>query len=113
MGEIDCREGLLLALERDRYRNLEEGITTTVRLFTAVLKTLINKKKFKVHFTPHLQCIHNFQIFFKVYIQPILPVLDETRQIVNAYNTIYRKEVEKLKGQKKYLFRNIDDRKVL
>ena len=48
IGEIDCREGILLAVERDRYNNLTEGMTQTIRIFTTILKNLIAKKKFKV-----------------------------------------------------------------
>ena len=48
MGEIDCREGLLVALERDRYKNLHEGMINTIKIFITNLKTLINKKKIKV-----------------------------------------------------------------
>jgi hypothetical protein len=49
LGEIDCREGLLLAIERDRYSSIKEGIEKTVDIFIAVLKKLIAVQKIKVH----------------------------------------------------------------
>ena len=48
IGEIDCREGLLVAVERDRYASIIEGIECTVDVFIATLKKLIALKKFKV-----------------------------------------------------------------
>jgi hypothetical protein len=48
VGEIDCREGLLVALERDKYKSLEEGMETVVNIFVLVLQELIKKRKFKV-----------------------------------------------------------------
>ena len=50
VGEIDCREGLLMAVERDKYPSIEEGMVATVKIFANVLKDLIKKKKFKVRF---------------------------------------------------------------
>ena len=47
-GEIDCREGLLLALERDRYASIEEGMEHTIGIFCTVLTKLIRKRRFKV-----------------------------------------------------------------
>jgi len=80
LGEIDCREGLLLAVERDIYSNLQEGIEHTVKLFLSSLKKIIQRKKFRT-----------------VYIHPILPVLSETRPIVIAYNAVYEKAVKGMK----------------
>ena len=48
IGEIDCREGLLVAVERDRYASLIEGIEFTVDIFIAALTKLIAVKKIKV-----------------------------------------------------------------
>ena len=49
IGEIDCREGLLVAIERDKYSSLEQGMTETVKIFCAVINDLIKKRKFKVN----------------------------------------------------------------
>jgi hypothetical protein len=48
IGEIDCREGLLLAFERDHYTSLKEGMERTIDVFVAALVKIIAKKKFNV-----------------------------------------------------------------
>jgi tetratricopeptide (TPR) repeat protein len=72
VGEIDCREGLLIALERDLYPGIEAEIVATVKIFIDVLKDLMKRHK------------------FKVFVHPIMPILKPTRQIVLAFNKIYR-----------------------
>ena len=42
-GEIDCREGLLLAVERARYPDLEAGIRTVVEIYVTRLKELAQR----------------------------------------------------------------------
>eukprot|EP01041_Mallomonas_annulata_P001238 gene1238-2405_t len=79
-GEIDCREGLLVAVERDKYGNILEGIEHTVGIFCSVLTSLIEKKK------------------IKVYIHPVLPVLKETKPIVMMYNEVYQAKVKEIPG---------------
>ena len=76
--EIDCREGILLAVEKDRYDTVEEGITTNVKIYVKTLLNLKHEKKLG-----------------KVYIHPVPPVLDATRPMVLKFNSILRKEVEK------------------
>lgn len=49
IGEIDCREGMLVAVDRDRYTDLPEAMATTIGLFLKeVLIPLMKRKKFKV-----------------------------------------------------------------
>jgi hypothetical protein len=48
IGEIDCREGLLVAVERDRYASLVEGMERTVDIFLAAIVKIIAAKKFNV-----------------------------------------------------------------
>ena len=82
IGEIDCREGIFTAIEKGYYESVEEGIKATVGVFISLLKELIQKKK------------------FKIYIHPILPVLNETREMVKLYNSIYKSEVDKMSDVK-------------
>lgn len=82
LGEIDCREGLLFAVEKDIYSNIQEGIEHTVKLFIGALRKIIQRKKFRT-----------------VYIHPILPVLNETRPIVIAYNAVYEKAIKGMKDK--------------
>ena len=52
IGEIDCREGLLLATERDKYKNIGEGMDRTTSIFMDVLSSLVSKKKIKPYIHP-------------------------------------------------------------
>jgi len=82
IGEIDCREGILLAVERDKYASIQEGMKHTVSIFTKVLSGLASTKK------------------LQAWIHPVLPMLNETRQLVLAYNSIYREAIDKLSSSK-------------
>lgn len=75
IGEIDCREGILLAVERHKYNSVQEGMIHTVEIFMDVLKRLVSQFK------------------FRVYIHPIIPVLNETRSIVTVYNALYHHRI--------------------
>ena len=59
-GEIDCRESLLVSVDRGRYENLEEGIEAVVAIYVAVLIDLVRAR--------------NWEIF----VHPVPPVLDVT-----------------------------------
>ena len=76
-GEIDCREGLLLAVEKNRYKNLEEGMMKCISIFVEVVLKLVKEKG------------------FKVVIHPVIPVLKETRGVVKQYNEIFKEAVAK------------------
>ena len=67
-GEIDCREGLLLAVERMRYPSLEDGIAHTIKIYISVLKDLVKTRR------------------LKIFVHPVPPVLNETRHIVTIFN---------------------------
>lgn len=43
MGEIDCREGLLLAVDKDRYRDLDEAVETIVDIYSKLLIQLVDQ----------------------------------------------------------------------
>ncbi|KAF0701144.1 Aste57867_8367 [Aphanomyces stellatus] len=75
-GEIDCREGLLLAVEKCRYETLDEGMTKTISIFMDVLQTLVRDRG------------------FRAYVHPIVPVLNETRPIVQQYNAHFKRKVD-------------------
>ena len=67
-GEIDCREGILVAVEKLRYDDVDEGIRATVAVWMAAALRLVDEKA------------------LDAYVHPIIPVLNETRHIVRAYN---------------------------
>eukprot|EP00941_MAST-03F_sp_MAST-3F-sp1_P005489 g5489.t1 len=76
--EIDCREGLVLATEKDRYADIAEGISTVVDIYVRVLLEIVEKKK------------------IQAYVHPVVPVLDVTRAIVLAFNLALRSRIEQL-----------------
>jgi hypothetical protein len=81
IGEIDCREGMLVAVERDNYETLPQAMETTIGLFVKdVLSVLVKKRK------------------FKIYIHPVVPVLNETRHLVKAYNAIFQRACAHIPG---------------
>ncbi|OQR99083.1 hypothetical protein ACHHYP_07371 [Achlya hypogyna] len=77
LGEIDCREGILVAVEKCRYESLDEGMTATIGIFMKVLEALVAE--------------HRFQAL----IHPVVPVLNETRHLVMRYNALFRAQVDK------------------
>ena len=77
-GEIDCREGILVAVEKDRYGSVSEGMTATQTHYLNTLKALSAAKR--------LDCL----------VHPIVPVLDETRAIVQQYNALLEAAVKRL-----------------
>lgn len=78
LGEIDCREGLLICVEKGRYETLDEGIRVVINIFMDVLVKLQKRKHFA-----------------KVYIHPVVPVLDPTRHIVELFNPIFKEQVSR------------------
>lgn len=75
-GEIDCREGILVAVERCRYQSLEQGMRHTIRIYLRVLRQLAQRHK------------------FKIYVHPVLPMLDLTRTNVFLFNRILDEELQ-------------------
>ncbi|KAK1931054.1 hypothetical protein P3T76_013243 [Phytophthora citrophthora] len=76
-GEIDCREGILDAVEKCKYETIEEGMIHTIGIFMETLAVVVEKYE------------------FDVYIHPVVPVLDETRLLVIQYNKLFRERVDK------------------
>jgi hypothetical protein len=80
--EIDCREGILMAVEKDRYETIEHGIKVNVDIYLNELLSVKKRRKIT-----HL------------YVHPIPPVLDVTRNMVLKFNTILKKQVNKTNGE--------------
>lgn len=80
VGEIDCREGILLSVERDYYSGFDEAVKYTLGVFLPVLRDLVSKNR------------------LKVYVHPIPPVLDVTRAMVIRYNAFYKNAIVGIKG---------------
>ncbi|CAM9698760.1 unnamed protein product [Ectocarpus sp. 13 AM-2016] len=79
LGEIDCREGILVAVEKLRYKTAEEGIEHTVGIFIKVAEALSRERG------------------LRIFVHPVIPVLDETRGMVKTYNRVFRRMVDKSK----------------
>ena len=47
-GEIDCREGILMAVEKGRYRDAEEGVGVTVDHYLHRLQALRRDSGLKI-----------------------------------------------------------------
>ena len=74
-GEIDCREGILLAVAKFKYASLEEGIARSVDIYIGVLERLARDRH------------------FRVLVHPIVPVLDATRETVKKFNAQLQRAV--------------------
>ena len=76
---LSIRDGLIRAVERDRYVNLVEGIKEVVRIYVKVLEKLAIQRK------------------FKILVHPVIPVLNETRSIVMGFNEVLRASINSSK----------------
>lgn len=74
LGEIDCREGLLLAVDKLKYDTMEEATAVLVRVYSRALLHLIAARG------------------FEVLVHPVPPVLDETRHVVQPFNRALQAE---------------------
>ena len=83
LGEIDCREGLLVCIEKGRYETLEEGATLVIDIFIEVAEAMCNRKRLR-----------------NAYMHPIIPVLNPTRHIVQVFNDILKQRIDASKSLK-------------
>lgn len=77
IGEIDCREGLLRAVDNCKYDTIGEAIEAAVEIYIAFLTEQQKERG------------------FIVFVHPILPILKETRSVVLQFNEKLRAGVEK------------------
>ena len=75
-GEIDCREGLLVAVEKCRYKDVDAGIAATVDIYMRKMA--------------EIQSASGMTIF----VHPVPPVLDVTRDVVRRFNVVCKERVE-------------------
>lgn len=79
-GEIDCREGLLLAVDKLKYENVHEAMHVLADIYLDVLTQLVEERD------------------LQVYVHPVPPVLNETRHIVMPFNIVMKEKVRPLAG---------------
>ncbi|PNH11189.1 E3 ubiquitin-protein ligase [Tetrabaena socialis] len=76
LGEIDCREGLLLAVQKGKYEAVSEGIAATVAIYLDLARSLLADPR-----------------ALELLIHPLPPVLNETRHIVQPFAAALRAAV--------------------
>lgn len=81
-GEIDCREGFLLAVEKCKYESIGEAINFAVDTYIDILKSIEQKYS------------------FDLYVHPVLPVLDITRPMVIEFNKVLEKKIKEVNKTK-------------
>lgn len=75
LGEIDCREGLLVAMEKLKYDSIEEGSRATIAIYKKVLEKLQRERG------------------FNILVHPPIPSLKETRPIIHTFAAVLKEEI--------------------
>jgi len=76
-GEIDCREGLLVSVEKCKYKDMQDACVTVVEIYMKILHQLLDEYK------------------FTIYVHPPPPVLDPTRKVVKQFAQVLRDRIAK------------------
>jgi tetratricopeptide (TPR) repeat protein len=90
LGEIDCREGFLLAVQRSKYESLEEAVEATVDIYLELLLSLIKT------------------LDLRILVHPVPPVLDPTRPIVIKFMETLEQKLAKAGNPKLHLLHFFD-----
>lgn len=51
-GEIDCREGLIVAVEKGRYESVEAGVQLAVDVYVKAMQEQVAVKELKIYVHP-------------------------------------------------------------
>ncbi len=76
-GEIDCREGLLLAVDKLKYADIQEAMGVLADIYMEVLTRTVRDRDRDL----------------RIFVHPVPPVLNETRHIVTPFNDLMRQRV--------------------
>lgn len=82
-GEIDCREGFLVSVQKCRYKDLDEAAQVTIDIYMDILQSLVETYQ------------------YEIFIHPIVPVLDATRHVVIPFMKLLVATIEKRKAESK------------
>lgn len=74
-GEIDCREALLLCVERKRYGSVEEGALAVIAVYLAALRKAAKARQLE-----------------RLWVHAVPPVLNETRPVVRLFNGLLKRK---------------------
>eukprot|EP00282_Hemiselmis_andersenii_P034731 CAMPEP_0169474520 /NCGR_PEP_ID=MMETSP1042-20121227/26302_1 /TAXON_ID=464988 /ORGANISM="Hemiselmis andersenii, Strain CCMP1180" /LENGTH=171 /DNA_ID=CAMNT_0009588559 /DNA_START=85 /DNA_END=597 /DNA_ORIENTATION=+ len=66
-----------MAVEKGKYKDMDEGISRTIDFYLNVLDSLTKQQE------------------FVIYVQPVAPVLNETREVVKVFNKTLKEKVLK------------------
>ncbi|EIE19755.1 TPR-like protein [Coccomyxa subellipsoidea C-169] len=82
-GEIDCREGLLLAVDKLKYADIQEAMGVLADIYMEVLTRTVRDRDRDL----------------RIFVHPVPPVLNETRHIVTPFNDLMRQRVKQAESQ--------------
>ena len=74
-GEIDCREGLLLAVDKLKYDSMADAMAVLVDIYAQALLELAEQRG------------------FEIFVHPVPSVLNETRHVVRPFNQALQSKV--------------------
>ena len=83
LGEIDCREGVVLATQKDRYESVDEAMKKVIDVYVETLVALTKAP-------------YNFRVL----VHPIAPVLDVTRHLCMRFNALLMPRVKSAIGSR-------------
>ncbi|DBA71347.1 TPA: hypothetical protein ACH3X2_011156 [Trebouxia sp. C0005] len=75
-GEIDCREGLTMAVDKLKYETVDDAMDVLLHIYKDVLLKLVQERG------------------FEMFVHPIAPVLNETRHVVAPFNNKLQQQID-------------------
>ncbi|KAL0028549.1 hypothetical protein WJX79_000906 [Trebouxia sp. C0005] len=75
-GEIDCREGLTMAVDKLKYETVDAAMDVLLHIYKDVLLKLVQERG------------------FEMFVHPIAPVLNETRHVVAPFNNKLQQQID-------------------
>ena len=76
LGEIDCRTGLIAAVEKLKYPDLDAARGSLALLYSQILLDLLTQRQLAA-----------------LWVSCVPPVLDETRAMVTSFNAVLEEQV--------------------
>eukprot|EP00775_Hariotina_reticulata_P004975 gene4975-5217_t len=80
LGELDCREGMLTALQKLKYDSLKQAVGATAGVFSSLALELVTQHR------------------LKVMVHPVPPVLMENHDVLQQFELAVRKQILELQA---------------